>query len=130
MQDYSLVPVGAGDTFLAAMQQGRSSPDDHGFTVARAVKNGTAKSASTAHAGSTRAVLGGDYPASCLYGPRLMEANKETAKGGQCVRETLKWMNTHSPEEIAAAMPKDFTPASSAYVQGLREGRAHIRPTA
>ena len=51
-------------------------------TVARAVKNGTAKVGIDLRTPeSTRAALGGDYPAACLYMDRgWMEANKETAQ--------------------------------------------------
>src|ERR1700738_1338372 len=133
VQDYSLVPVGAGDTFLAAMQQGKIiSGMTTEPTVARAVKNGTAKVGIDLRTPeSTRAVLGGDYPASCLYMDRAwMEANKETAqKVVNVFVKTLKWMNTHSPEEIADAMPKDYYAGElDLYVQGLREGRAQYSP--
>ncbi|NUU41923.1 ABC transporter substrate-binding protein [Tardiphaga robiniae] len=128
MQDYTLVPVGAGDTFLASMQQGKIvSGMTTEPTVARAVKNGTAKVGIDLRTPeSTRAALGGDYPAACLYMDRAwMEANKETAqKVVNAFVKTLKWMNTHSPEEIAAQMPKDYYAGElDLYVQGLREGK-------
>ena len=98
VQDYSLVPVGAGDTFLAAMQQGKIvSGMTTEPTVARALKNGTAKVGIDMRTPeATRAALGGDYPASCLYMDRAwMEANKETAqKVVNVFVKTLKWMNT------------------------------------
>src|SRR6266700_2537575 len=112
VQDYSLVPVGAGDTFLAAMQQGKIvSGMTTEPTVARAVKNGTAKVGIDLRTpDATRVALGGDYPAACLYMDRTwMEANKETAqKVVNVFVKTLKWRNTHSPEEIAAQMPKHY----------------------
>ena len=98
VQDYSLVPVGAGDTFLAAMQQGKIvSGMTTEPTVARAVKNGTAKVGIDLRTPeATRAALGGDYPAACLYMDRAwMEANKETAqKVVNVFVKTLKWMNS------------------------------------
>jgi len=59
-----------------------------------------------------------------------MEANKETAqKVVNVFVKTLKWMNSHSPEEIAAQMPKDYYAGElDLYVQGLREGRAQYSP--
>ncbi len=83
VQDYTLVPVGAGDTFLAGMQQGKIvSGMTTEPTVARAVKAGTAKVGIDLRTPeATRAALGGDYPAACLYMDRAwMEANKETAQ--------------------------------------------------
>jgi NitT/TauT family transport system substrate-binding protein len=132
-QDYTLVPVGAGDTFLAAMQQGKIvSGMTTEPTVARAVKAGTAKVGIDLRTPeTTRAALGGDYPAACLYMDRgWMEANRETVqKVVNVFVKTLKWMNTHSPEEIAAQMPKDYYAGElELYVQGLREGRAQYSP--
>src|SRR3954466_557954 len=132
-QEYTLVPVGAGDTFLAAMQQGKIvSGMTTEPTVARAVKAGTAKVGIDLRTPeATRAALGGDYPAACLYMDRAwMEANKETAqKIVNVFVKTLKWMNTHSPEEIAAQMPKDYYAGElELYVQGLKEGRAQYSP--
>src|SRR6266403_1667875 len=101
-------------------------------TVARAIKAGTAKVGIDLRTPeATRAALGGDYPAACLYMDRgWMEANKETAqKVVNVFVKTLKWMNSHSPEEIAAQMPKDYYAGElDLYVQGLREGRAQYSP--
>ena len=101
-------------------------------TVARAVKTGTAKVGIDLRTPeATRAALGGDYPAACLYMDRAwMEANKETAqKVVNVMVKTLKWMNTHSPEEIAAQMPKDYYAGDlELYVQGLKEGSAQYSP--
>jgi NitT/TauT family transport system substrate-binding protein len=133
VQDYSLVPVGAGDTFLAAMQQGKIvSGMTTEPTVARAVKIGIAKVAIDLRTPEqTRAALGGDYPAACLYMDRAwMEANKETTqKVVNAFVKTLKWINAHSPEEIAAQMPKDYYAGElELYVQGLREGKPQYSP--
>jgi NitT/TauT family transport system substrate-binding protein len=101
-------------------------------TVARAVKAGTAKVGIDLRTPeATRTALGGDYPAACLYMDRSwMEANRETAqKVVNAFVKTLKWMNTHSPEEIAAQMPKDYYAGDlGLYVQGLKEGRAQYSP--
>ncbi|HEY0330147.1 MAG TPA: ABC transporter substrate-binding protein [Rhodopseudomonas sp.] len=133
VQDYSLVPVGAGDTFLAAIQQGKIvSGMTTEPTVARAVQSGVAKVAIDLRtAENTRAALGGDYPAACLYMDRSwMEANKDTAqKVVNVMVKTLKWMHAHSPEEIAAQMPKDYYAGElELYVQGLRDGKAQYSP--
>src|SRR3954454_343422 len=133
VEDCSLVPVGAGDTFLAGMQQGKIvSGMTTEPTVARALKNGTAKVGIDLRAREgARVALGGDYPAACLYMDRAyMEANKElTQKIVNVFVKTLKWINTHSPEEIAAQMPKDYYAGDlDLYVQGLREGKAQYSP--
>jgi len=132
-QDYSLVPVGAGDTFLAAIQQGKIvSGMTTEPTVQRALARGSAKvSIDLRTPEKTRAALGGDYPAACLYMDRgYMEANKETAqKLVNALVKTLKWMHDHSAEEIADKMPKDYMAGDKAlYVKGLKEGKPQYSP--
>jgi NitT/TauT family transport system substrate-binding protein len=133
MQDYSLVPVGAGDTFLAAMQQGKIvSGMTTEPTVQRAIKAGTAKIGIDLRTPEeTRKALGGDYPAACLYMERgWMEANKDTVqKVVNAFVKTLKWIHSHSAEEIADKMPKDYYAGDrDLYVQGLKEGKVQYAP--
>jgi NitT/TauT family transport system substrate-binding protein len=127
-QDYTLVPVGAGDTFLAAMQQGKiASGMTTEPTVQRALKSGSAKVAIDLRSpDETRKALGGDYPAACLYMDRgWMEANKPTVqKVVNAMVKTLKWMAAHSADEIADKMPKDYYAGErDLYVQGLKDGK-------
>ncbi|ACE99509.1 putative substrate-binding component of ABC transporter [Rhodopseudomonas palustris TIE-1] len=133
MQDYTLVPVGAGDTFLAAMQQGKiSSGMTTEPTVQRALSSGTAKIGIDLRSPEqTRKALGGDYPAACLYMDRgWMEANKPTVqKLVNAFVKTLKWIQAHSAEEIADKMPKDYYAGDRAlYVQGLQDGKVQYSP--
>jgi NitT/TauT family transport system substrate-binding protein len=133
MQDYTLVPVGAGDTFLAAMQQGKiSSGMTTEPTVQRALSSGAAKIGIDLRSPEeTRKVLGGDYPAACLYMDRgWMEANKATVqKLVNAFVKTLKWIQAHSAEEIADKMPKDYYAGDRAlYVQGLKDGKVQYSP--
>ncbi|UYO54726.1 ABC transporter substrate-binding protein [Rhodopseudomonas palustris] len=133
MQDYTLVPVGAGDTFLAAMQQGKiSSGMTTEPTVQRALSSGTAKIGIDLRSpDETRKALGGDYPAACLYVDRgWMEANKPTVqKLVNAFVKTLKWIQAHSAEEIADKMPKDYYAGDRAlYVQGLQDGKVQYSP--
>ena len=131
--DVTLIPVGAGDTFISALQQNKiaggmtTEP-----TVQRALKMGIAKVGIDLRTpAEARAALGGDYPASCLY----MEANwlaqnKDTAqKVVNAFVKTLKWIGTHSPEEIADQMPKDYLAGErDLYVLGLKEGKVQYSP--
>jgi len=133
MQDYTLVPVGAGDTFLASMQQGKIvSGMTTEPTVQRAIKTGTAKVGIDLRTPEdTRKALGGDYPAACLYMDRgWMEANKDTVqKVVNALVRTMKWIASHSAEEIADKMPKDYYAGDrDLYVQGLKEGKAQYSP--
>lgn len=129
IQDYTLVPVGAGDTFLASLQQGKIvSGMTTEPTVQRAIKSGSAKVGIDLRSPEdTRKALGGDYPAACLYMERgWIEANKATVqKVVNAMVKTLKWINSHSAEEIADKMPKDYYAGDrDLYVQGLKEGKA------
>ena len=131
--DVTLIPVGAGDTFVSAISQGKivggmtTEP-----TVQRTLKMGVAKIAIDLRTPEgTRAALGGDYPASCLY----MEAgwlaqNKETAqKVVNAFVKTLKYIQTHSAEEVADQMPKDYYAGErELYVVGLKEGKPQYSP--
>ncbi|NEW94638.1 ABC transporter substrate-binding protein [Rhodopseudomonas sp. BR0M22] len=133
MQDYTLVPVGAGDTFLAAMQQGKIvSGMTTEPTVQRALNSGTARIGIDLRSpDETRKALGGDYPAACLYMDRgWMEANKATVqKLVNAFVKTLKWIHAHSAEEIADKMPKDYYAGDRAlYVQGLKDGKVQYSP--
>src|SRR5207237_2639692 len=69
MGEFVLVPVGAGSTFIAAIQQGKI---DAGMTteptVSRLLKTGEAKVLVDLRSpAKTSAALGGPYPAACLY---------------------------------------------------------------
>ena len=131
--DVSLIPVGAGDTFISALQQGKISGGmTTEPTVQKSLKMGIAKIGIDLRTPEgTRAALGGDYPASCVY----MEAawlagNKETAqKVVNAFVKTLKWIGSHSPEEIADQMPKDYYAGEKdLYILGLKEGKAQYSP--
>jgi len=131
--DVTLIPVGAGDTFITALQQNKiaggmtTEP-----TVQRALKMGIAKIGIDLRTPeAARAALGGDYPASCLYmDAGWLADNKPTAqKVVNAFVKTLKWIQTHSPEEIADKMPKDYLAGErDLYVQGLREGKPQYSP--
>jgi NitT/TauT family transport system substrate-binding protein len=131
--EITTVPVGAGDTLITALQQGKivagmtTEP-----TISRAVKMGIAKVGIDLRTPeTTRAALGGDYPASCVYmDAGWLAQNKEAAqKVVNAVVKTLKWIASHSPEEITDQMPKDYLAGErDLYVQGLRESKAMFSP--
>ena len=132
-REITTVPVGAGDTFIAALQQGKivagmtTEP-----TIGRAVHMGIAKIGIDLRTpDSTREALGGDYPFTCLY----MEA-AWLAQNGELAQKivntqvkTLRWIASHTAEEIADKMPKDYYAGSrDLYVQGLKEAKAMYSP--
>lgn len=122
---YSVLPVGADNTFIAAMKQGRI---DAGMTteptVSQMLKTGDALVLIDMRTveGTVKA-LGGLYPASSLYVQRpWMETHKaESAKLARAFVKTLKFIKTHTPEQIADKMPKDYYGNNKEiYVQALR----------
>jgi len=132
--EISIVPAGAGDTMISALQQGRvvagmtTEP-----TVARALKMGIAKvGIDLRSAEETRAALGGDYMGACAYvDAGWLSENKDTAqKVVNAMVKTLKWIDAHSPEEIADKMPKDYLAGDrDLYVQGLVDGKKQYSAT-
>jgi NitT/TauT family transport system substrate-binding protein len=106
------VAVGAGNTFIAAMQQGQI---DAGMTteptISQMLKTGEAKILVEMRTEATTvAALGGTYPATCLYmQTEYVNAHKDTVqKLSNAFVKTLRWIHTHTAAEIAAKMPKDY----------------------
>jgi NitT/TauT family transport system substrate-binding protein len=124
IKDYSLLPVGAGNTFVAAMKQDRiqagmtTEP-----TVSEMLKTGDAKVLVDLRTEKdTIAALGGLYPAASFYVQNAWaESHKEqAAKLAHAFARTMEYIHTHSAEEIAEKMPRDFYGSDKAlYVQAL-----------
>ncbi|TMJ41805.1 MAG: ABC transporter substrate-binding protein [Alphaproteobacteria bacterium] len=131
--DFTSVPVGAGNTFIAAMQQDKiqagmtTEP-----TISRLLKTGEASVLVDMRTiEGTKQALGGTYPAASLYmDAAWVEANKETVqKLANAFVKTLKFINTHSAAEIADKMPKDFYVGDKeGYVKALADGKAMFTP--
>jgi NitT/TauT family transport system substrate-binding protein len=106
------VAVGAGDTFIAALQQGKI---DAGMTteptISRIVKSGVGKVLVDLRTPeSTRAALGGDYPFTNFFvQASWMNDNKPTVqKLVNAWVKTHRWITSHTPEEITDKMPEDY----------------------
>jgi NitT/TauT family transport system substrate-binding protein len=133
VSEITSVPVGAGNTFIAAIQQGKI---DAGMTteptVSRLLKTGDAKVLIDMRSPElTRQALGGVYPAASLYMQTdWVEAHKaETQKLANAFVKTLKFIASHGAEEIAAKMPKDFTVGDpKMYIDALANGKQMFTP--
>lgn len=131
--EFSTIPVGAGTTFIAAMQQDKiqagmtTEP-----TISRLLKTGEARIlVDMRTVEKTKAALGGTYPAASLYmSTDWIEKNKPTAqKLANAFVKTLKFIATHSAAEIADKMPKDFYAGDKeGYIKALAEGKGMFTP--
>jgi NitT/TauT family transport system substrate-binding protein len=127
------VPVGAGDTFIAALQQGRI---DAGMTteptISRILSTGVGKVLVDLRSPqSTQAALGGPYPFISLFmNNSYVNSHKDTVqKLVNAYVMTLKWMHTHSAAEIADKMPPDYYAGNKAlYVTALQNQMAIFSP--
>ena len=110
--DYTTVKAGAGQTFIAAIDNGGI---DAGMTTdptaAKLLSTGKAKVLLDMRTEEgTKQALGGLYPASSLYmdcgwvssHPELVQ------KLANALVKTLRWIKAHTPEEIAAKMPAEY----------------------
>ncbi|KPI14201.1 hypothetical protein OK074_2294 [Actinobacteria bacterium OK074] len=113
VSDFSPVAVGAGPTFVSALQKGSI---DAGMTTDPTVatildkKIGKVLIDMRTPEGSQEA-LGGPYPSSSLYMQTdWVNGHKDTVqKLVNAFVKTLKWMSTHSAAQIAAKMPADYS---------------------
>ena len=110
--DYTMLPVGAEQSFVSALRSGRI---DAGMTTdptaSRLVRNGEARVLLDLRTlESTRAALGGPYPAACLYlQTEWLEAHPDVAaKLARAFVRTLRYVHTHTADDIAAHMPAEF----------------------
>ncbi|WP_328320081.1 ABC transporter substrate-binding protein [Streptomyces sp. NBC_00388] len=123
--DFTPVAVGAGQTFIAALQQGSIQG---GMTTDPTVANILDKKLGKVLVDmrtpeGSQAALGGPYPSSSLYmNADWVEGHKPAVqKLVNAFVKTLKWMSSHSPEEIAAKMPADYAQGGKdLYAQSIK----------
>lgn len=122
------LPVGSGNTFIAAMQQHRI---DAGITteptVSRLLKTGQAKVlVDMRNDADTRRALGGPYPCASLYMRNDWVAQHPAVvqKLANALVKTLRYIHDHDAAEIASHMPADFYAGDKAmYIQALAQGK-------
>ncbi|OIJ96975.1 nitrate ABC transporter substrate-binding protein [Streptomyces sp. MUSC 14] len=125
VSEFTPVSVGAGPTFIAALQNGAI---DGGMTTDPTVATILDKKAGRilldmrTPEGSQEA-LGGPYPSSSLYMKTdWVNGHKDTVqKLVNAFVKTLTWMSTHSADEIAAKMPADYSQGNKTlYTQAIK----------
>src|SRR5579859_6326882 len=127
------VPVGAGDTFIAALQQGKI---DAGMTteptISRILSTGVGKVLVDLRTPeSTQAALGGPYPFICVFMKNdYVASHKDVVqKMVNAYVKTLKRMQAHTPDDIAAKMPADYYAGNKdLYVKALKNQMSIFSP--
>jgi NitT/TauT family transport system substrate-binding protein len=127
--DFARLPVGAGQTFIAALTHGQI---DGGITsqptIQTLVGSGKAKViVDLQNLKETRKAFGSAWPSTCVY-MRNDYVNKHKDAVQQLVNAlvwTLKWMKTHSSAQIAAKLPATYVPNNdmNQYVQAWEASR-------
>lgn len=123
--DYKPLPVGAGQTLIAAMQNNRIDAAVTSEPTASLLKNKNLAFTfvdMNSKEGTEKA-LGGRYAATSLYmNQDFVKKNPEVVqKLANAYVRTLKWMSTHTPEEIADKMPEEYYAGDKAlYIQALK----------
>jgi NitT/TauT family transport system substrate-binding protein len=123
-EQFTMLPVGADASFIAAVKQGRI---DAGMTTEPTIsaleKAGDAKVLVDMRTlAGTKAALGGTYPAASLYVQSAWaDAHKaQAAKLAHAFVKTMQFIHTHSAAEIAAKMPADYQKDKALYVNALK----------
>src|SRR5262245_34507051 len=110
--DASFIGTGSGNTVVAAVKRGEVDGISNADPMINILdREGAIKIvADTRTAEGTQAVYGGPYPAATLYTTAAFaEKNPATAQAlVTALVRGLKWIQTHTPEEIAKVMPEEY----------------------
>src|SRR5947209_4317732 len=111
--DTAVIGVGLGATAVAAMEQGQIDAAvmlDPAVTVLQGSHPDLKILSDTRTQKDNQAVFGGDYPGGSLYATTAWVASheKEAQALTNAIVNTLKWIHSHSPEEIMAKMPAEM----------------------
>jgi NitT/TauT family transport system substrate-binding protein len=121
-----VVGVGLGATAVAAMEQGQIDAAvmlDPSVTVLQGRNTNLAILSDTRSQEDTLAVFGGEYPGGALYTKAewIASHEKEVQAMTNAIINTLKWIHSHTPQEIADKMPAEYVGKDRAgYVAALK----------
>jgi NitT/TauT family transport system substrate-binding protein len=124
--DVPVVGIGLGATAVAAMEHGQVQAAvmlDPAVTLLAGKHKDLRVLVDTRSEADTRKVLGGDYPGGSLYAQAdWIKAHPQAAQGlADAIADTLKWIHTHSAEEIMAKMPDEYVGKDKAlYLAALK----------
>jgi NitT/TauT family transport system substrate-binding protein len=109
----SVIGVGLGGTAIAAMEQGQIDAAimlDPAVTLLQGKNKDLKILSDTRTQKDTLAVFGGEYPGGALYTKADWIAGHQNEVQGMAtaIVATLKWIHSHTPEEIMAKMPPEM----------------------
>ncbi len=122
----AVIGVGLGASAVAAMEQGTIDAAimlDPSVTVLQGRNKDLKILTDTRTQKDTLAVFGGEYPGGALYTKSdwIAKHPKETQALTNAILATLKWMHSHTPEEIMAKMPENLVgPDKPGYLAALK----------
>src|SRR6185437_10341920 len=122
----AVIGVGLGATAVAAMEQGQIDAAvmlDPAVTILKNKYSDLKILSDTRSQKDTLAVFGGEYPGGALYTKAEWIAGheKEVQAMTNAIVNTLKWIHSHTPEEIADKMPANLVGKDKAqYVAALK----------
>jgi len=122
----AVIGVGLGATAVAAMEQGQIDAAvmlDPSVTVLANKYKDLKILSDTRTQKDTQAVFGGDYPGGALYTKAdwIAKHPKETQALTTAMVSTLKWIHSHSAEDIMAKMPPNLVgPDKAGYLAALK----------
>src|SRR5882757_7951833 len=121
-----VVGIGLAATAVAAIEQGSVDAAvmlDPAITQLQARNKDLKILSDTRTQKDTLDVFGGEYPGGALYTKSAWIAahSKETQALTNAILATLKWIHSHSPEEIMAKMPENLVgPDKALYLAALK----------
>jgi NitT/TauT family transport system substrate-binding protein len=122
----AVIGIGLDATAVAAMEQGQVDAAvmlDPAVTLMQNRSKDFKILTDTRTQKDTLAVFGGEYPGGSLYAPvDWIAKNEKTAQAlAQAIVATLKWIHSHSPEDIMAKMPDELVGNDKAlYLSALK----------
>jgi sulfonate transport system substrate-binding protein len=121
-----VIGVGLGATAVAAMEQGTIDAAimlDPAVTILQGQDKQLKILSDTRSQKDTLSVFGGEYPGGALYTKAewIATHEKEVQAMTKAIVATLKWIHSHTPEEIADKMPPNLVGKDKAlYVAALK----------
>ncbi|MFZ0847162.1 MAG: ABC transporter substrate-binding protein [Pseudolabrys sp.] len=121
-----VIGVGLGATAVAAMEQGEIDAAimlDPAVTLLQGSNKDLKILSDTRSQKDTLAVFGGEYPGGALYAQTewIAAHEKEVQGMTNAILSTLKWIHSHSAEEITEKMPPELVGKDKAlYVAALK----------